>query len=309
MTDTGARTIAAGVPDRTARLALAALFAGALGISFAPIFVRLSEAGPSATAFWRMTLALPLLWLWTGQAGSGDASGRQALSSRPETLRDRLALSGAGLFIACDLLLWHLSILKTSVANATLLGNLAPIFVALGSWLLFGQRFSPVFLAGLATAVCGAVVLMGASFTLDPANLAGDALGLGAALFYAGYLLSVGRLRARFTTSSVMIWTGLSAAPVLLAAALLAGETLAPATLSGWAVLLGLAFLAHAGGQGLITQAMAHLPAAFSSVALLLQPVGAAFLAFLLLGETLRPAQAAGAAIVLGGILLAHRGL
>lgn len=308
MTDTGVRTIAAGVPDRTTRLALAALFAGALGISFAPIFVRLSEAGPSATAFWRMTLALPLLWLWTGQAGSGGAAGRQVLSSRPETLRDRLALAAAGLFIACDLLLWHLSILKTSVANATLLGNLAPIFVALGSWLLFGQRFSPVFLAGLATAVCGAAVLMGASFTLDPASLAGDALGLGAALFYAGYLLSVGRLRARFTTSAVMIWTGLSAAPVLLAAALLAGETLAPATLSGWAVLLGLAFLAHAGGQGLITQAMAHLPAAFSSVALLLQPVGAAFLAFLLLDETLRPVQAAGAAIVLGGILLAHRG-
>jgi hypothetical protein len=91
MTDTGARTIAAGVPDRTARLVPAALFAGALGISFAPVFVRLSEAGPSATAFWRMTLALalPLLRLWTGQAGSGDASGRQALSSGPETLRGR----------------------------------------------------------------------------------------------------------------------------------------------------------------------------------------------------------------------------
>lgn len=305
MTDTSARTLAPATPDRAARLALAALVAGALCISCAPILVRLSETGPTATAFWRMTLALPLLWLWTGRTGAAEAGSG---NGRAATSRDRLLLAAAGLFISCDLLLWHLSILKTSVANATLLGNLAPAFVALGSWALFGQRFSPTFLAGLATAILGAVLLMGASFTVAPANLAGDALGLGAAVFYAGYILLVGRLRARFGTAVIMIWTGMASAPVLLGAALLSDETMLPATIAGWSVLLALGFLAHAGGQGLITHAMAHLPAAFSSVALLLQPVGAACLAFLLLGESLGPMQAVGASVVMGGILLAHRG-
>ena len=49
-----------------AKLGLLALIIGAVGIAFAPIFVRLSELGPSATGFHRMFLALPVLWLWAG---------------------------------------------------------------------------------------------------------------------------------------------------------------------------------------------------------------------------------------------------
>ena len=91
------------------RIALLALFGGATAIGFAPIFVRLSQIGPSATAFWRLTLALPALWLW---AMLEKRSGGTCCSFASADYR---RLLGAGLFFAGNLAVWHWSI----VANAT----------------------------------------------------------------------------------------------------------------------------------------------------------------------------------------------
>lgn len=77
------------------------------------------------------------------------------------------------------------------------------------SWAVFKQRFSRTFIAGLALAIGGAVVLMGESLNLSLSHLFGDALGIVTAMFYAGYILSVGRLRAEFSTATIMTWTGL----------------------------------------------------------------------------------------------------
>ncbi|AWK86617.1 DMT family transporter [Azospirillum thermophilum] len=288
--------------DRTQRTALIALFAGALAIAFAPIFVRLSEVGPTATAFWRVALATPVLAAWM-------VAERPGFSRRsPTGFRDFAGLALAGVFLAGDLIIWHLSLRYTSVANSTLLANFAPMFVAPVSFLLFGERFRRSFLAGLAMAVAGAVLLMGQSFRLNADQLYGDALALLSATFYAGYILAIGRLRAAFTTATVMAWSSAITAVAVLPVALAFGETMLPASLDGWAVLAGLALVSHVGGQSLIAHALAHLPAAFSSVSLLLQPAGAAILAWVLFAEPLGALQAAGAAVILGGILLARRG-
>ena len=98
--------------------------------------------------------------------------------------------------------------------------------------------------------------------------------------------------------------TGLALLPVALAA----GEALLPATAAGWLPLIGLALVSHVLGQSLIAYALAQLPAAFSSVSLLLQPATAALLAWLLLAEPLGPLQGLGAAIVAAGIVIARRG-
>lgn len=289
--------------DRAQRIALIALLTGALGIAFAPIFVRLSELGPVATAFWRLGFAVPALWVWMALEPKGAGRAR-----RPSSLSDYGRLTAAGLFFAGDLAVWHWSIKYTSVANSTLLANFAPIFVTLVSWLVFKERFTRTFVLGLALALGGAVVLMGRSLQLSPDHLFGDALGLLTAVFYGGYILSVGRLRAEFSTATIMTWSGVVTGAALLPLALLSGESLIARTATGWAVLLGLALVSHAGGQSLIAYALAHLPAAFSSVSLLLQPAAAAVLAWVLLGEPLGALQAVGAAIVLTGILLARRG-
>lgn len=290
-------------PPRSGRLAIAALLLGAAAIGFAPIFVRISELGPTATAFWRLAFSLPALWLWYAlQRPKQPAAGHR---------RGRGGLAGfllAGLFFAGDLAVWHWSLHLTSVANATLLPNFAPVFVTLAGFLLFGERFSALFLAGMAIAVGGAMILMGESFELGPRQLLGDSLALSTALFYAGYIVTVGRLRARHGTARIMAWSGLFSAAALLPIAVLSGESLIADTAHGWLVLAALGLFSHALGQSLIAYALAHLPAAFSSVGLLLQPAIAALLAWLLLAEPIGPWQAAGAIVILAGIVLARRG-
>jgi len=281
--------------------ALAALLLGAGCIALSPIFVRLSEAGPTATAFWRVALAVPALWIFYLAREQG---GRARAGAGKWPL---LLLAGAA--FAGDLGFWHLSIELTSVANSTLLANLASIFVTLGAWVFLRQKPSGMFLAGLAAALAGVVLLVRSSVEFSGTALLGDALGVLTAMFYAGYIFAVKGLRDRGEGAlRLMAVTSTVTAVLLLPVALASGEQFLPATAMGWATLLGLALISHAAGQGLIAYALAHLRAAFSSVALLLQPVMASLFAWLLLAEALAPLQLAGAVIVLLGIYLARKG-
>jgi drug/metabolite transporter (DMT)-like permease len=280
--------------------ALAALFAGATCIALSPIWVRVADVGPTASAFWRVALAVPLLW-----AVAAFLPGAQAARNT----RERRLLAAAGLAFAGDLAFWHWSIQATSVANATLLANLSSIFVTLTTWLLWRERPRAQFLAGLALALAGVALLVRASLGFSSSALLGDGFGVITAMFYAWYLLTVKSLRdlGAATLRLMAVTTTLTAA-ILLPVALASGEAMLPAGPRGWLVLLGLAWVTHAGGQGLITYALAHLPAAFSSVGLLLQPVLAAAFAWVLLAEPLGALQIAGGAVVLAGIWLARRG-
>ena len=279
---------------------LFALFTGAIFISLSPIWVRVSEVGPTASAFWRVALAIPLLWILF----AFNSKGRKSLDKGQHIL-----LLATGLAFAGDLAFWHWSIQYTSVANSTLLANLASIFVTLAAWVLWRQRPSSLFLAGLAAALLGTGLLVRASLGFSPTALLGDALGVVTAMFYAWYLLSMKRLRdlGAATLQLMAVTTTLTAA-LLLPVAFASGETLLPPSATGWLKLLGLAWISHAAGQGLIAFALARLPAAFSAVGLLLQPVMAGVFAWLLLGEALVALQVAGGAVVLAGIYLAQRG-
>ena len=284
------------------RLAFVALLTGAVGIAFAPVFVRLSEVGPSATAFYRLLLALPVLWLWRIQERT-----RPGAPPCPASPGQYLQLALAGLLFAGDLALWHWSIKLTSVANATLFANFAPIFVTLGARLLFGERIGPSFIGALALALAGAVMVVGVSLRLTAEHVLGDALAVGAAVFYGGYMLCVKHLRRSFSTATILAWSGLASVAGLLLVALLSRESLLPADPRGWLVLIALALVSQVLGQGLIAHAFAHLPVSFSSLSLLLQPAVAALLAWFILHESLRPLQIVGGCVILGGIALATR--
>jgi len=281
-------------------LSLFALFAGAIFIALSPIWVRVSEVGPTASAFWRVCLAVPLLWILFFSLKTKETKGL------PAQFPMRLV---AGIAFAGDLAFWHWSIQYTTVANSTLLANLASIFVTLAAWLMWKQRPSGLFLAGLAAALLGVALLVRASWGSSPAALLGDGLGVVTAMFYAWYLLTVKGLRDRGAgTLWLMAVTTTITAIILFPVALASGEALLPGTGLGWWKLLGLAWISHAAGQGLIAYALAQLPAAFTSVGLLLQPVMAALFAWLLLAEPLSVLQVVGGAIVLTGILLARSG-
>jgi drug/metabolite transporter (DMT)-like permease len=279
------------------RLALAALAFGALVIAAAPILVRLAACGPAAAGFWRLAFATPLLALM--------ATGRNAAAigapSRPMAL--------AGIFFALDLACWHYGIRYTSVANATVLPNLTPVLVTLASWVFFKERPRPIFLLGMAAAVGGAVLMAGAApATEAPGSLPhlGDALSASTAVWYGLYFLAVRTARQGRPTLSVMLWSCIVGAPLLLLTALAMREPLLPATVLGWSAVLGLG-LAHVFGQGSIAWALGRLPASTASVTVLVQPVVAAALAYLIFREVLTPLQTAGGALALLGVVVAQQ--
>jgi len=290
--------------DRVARaadrrkLAIAALLAGATCIGTSALFVKVSEAGPVSTAFWRVFLALPFLWVWAWLAQRSAAPAARGNMSHG-------LMFAAGFFFAGDLAVWHSSIVLTSVANATLLANLAPIFVTLAAWLLWKKKPTLMFLAGLGAALAGVILLIGGDFSHTGKALLGDVLGVVTAMFYAAYQLAVTRLRGSVNTARVMAVSSVVTAALLLPLAWLSGETFFPATAAGWWKVFSLALISQVAGQSLIAYAMAHLPATLSSVGLLLQPVMAGLFAWILLGETLGAAAIAGGILVLIGIRIA----
>lgn len=290
---------------RRERIAILAIFIGAVTIAFAPILVRLSELGPMATGFHRFLLAIPLYWLIAANLPRTEqAEGDET----PRSIRDFLLIGMAGLYLAADIMAWHYSIQMTTVANSTLLANVAPVFVVLGGWLLFRTRVTGTYLIGLAAAMTGVFILSRASLSLSQDHFLGDLLGVLTAVFYAAYQMSVERLRRRFSTMTIMKFAIPVSALFMVPAALASGEELFPVTLAGWAFLITLAAGPQVFGQGLIAWALAHLPVAFASVSLLVQPVTAAAVAWLLFDEVIGPQQAIGGVIVLAGIVLARRG-
>ena len=281
------------------------LLLGGIAIAFAGIFMRLSDVSPLASAFWRMALAAPFLWAWAFAVRTQDQASRK----RTDFTR---ALALAGIYFAGDMGIWHLSLHYTTVSNATLLSNFAPIFIALWMWWAYKVRFARVFVIGMVIALVGAVMLVGpnaaSSDNFGGHQLWGDALGLSSAVFYAGYQLVIKDARSQYSTARLMAWSTSVTALALLPFALASSGAFWPASAVGWLPLLALALIAQIGGQTVIAYASAHLPASLSSVSLLIQPLTATIAAWILFHEAIGPLQMAGGALLLWGIYLSKRG-
>jgi len=234
---------AAGVATEEQRryaVAVAALVAGAVAMGASVLFVRWADVGPYASAFWRVFLALPFLWGWMRLEGPPQ---RLALD-RPILL--------AGLFFTGDLFFWHLAILGTTVANATFLATTAPIWVALGAWLVLGETVGARILAGLALCILGGFALIGESYGFAPQRLAGDLFGIATALFFGCYVLSVRAGRARHGAAALMFCSTAITAACLFVIALAFEPRILPQSLAGAGALVALALISQVGGQGLV---------------------------------------------------------
>lgn len=273
--------------------ALGVLVLGACIIGLSPILVRLAEAGPAAAGFWRLAFALPFLAVLNRRA-----VGR--IGAPP-----RIAL-WAGLFFALDLGFWHYSIRYTSVTNATVLSNLTPVAVTAFAWIFLKQRPRALFLVAVAAAVGGAWLMAiekgGGGLRNQPL---GDALAVLTAVWYSLYFLTMAEGRKTEGASRLMFWVSIVGAPMMLVAALGLGEPLFPAGPMGWAACVGLGLM-HVTGQGSIAWAMGRLPTSTASVVVLVQPVVAAWLGWVLFAEPLGPLQGLGAAVTLAGVVLAQ---
>jgi drug/metabolite transporter (DMT)-like permease len=264
----------------------------AMGIS--PIFVRLADVGPFASAFWRVALALPALYAWMRLAETAPARR----FATPTIL--------AGLAFAGDLLFWHSAILRTSVANATFFATTAPIWVVGFGWMLFGRRVGKATLLGLALCLLGGAALVAQSLRFSPSHALGDGFGLVTGLFFGLYFLAVEAARRTTSAARATFEASVVTAVVLLAVALSTEPRLFPASLSGVLALLAMSWVSHAGGQGLLTVALGRLPATFSSLVIFLEAVFAAVFALVLLAEPISAAQAIGGLLIMAGIYIAR---
>ena len=286
-------------PAAAARDALApfaALVAGALAMGASPIFVRLADVGPFASAFWRVALALPLLYAWTRLSDAREPHGVQF--SRAAIL--------SGLAFSGDLFFWHLAILHTSVANATFFATTAPIWVVLFGWFLFRRRATAGVLAGLGLCLIGGTALLAQSFELKPAGALGDVFGIATGVFFGLYFLAVQAARKTASAARLTFEATLITAAILFVVAFTAERSMLPHTIRGFAALFAMAWISHCGGQGLLSIALGHLPAAFSSLVIFLEAIAAAGFGYLILGEPVTWVQVLGGLAILAGIFVAR---
>lgn len=274
-----------------------ALVAGIVCIAWSALFVRWTDIPGPASAFYRM-LVPALVLLPTGLL----ERDRPRVSGRTLWI---IALGG--LFFALDLALYNTSILKTSAANATLLGNNSPIVVGLLTWLVFGRKPQAAFWMGLLMAIGGTVVILWADLGRLTKLGIGDLMALGAAACFAVYLLVTERVRTSTGTLEFLRLAMVASTLALLAINLMLGISLRlPHGRTLWAVL-GLGLISQLGGYLALTYALGHLPATITSISLLTQGPLTALLAAVLLSEPITWPQILGGAMVLAGVGLAHR--
>lgn len=285
-------------PTAGAARAWLALAFAAVALGLSAIFVKWAAVPGAVNGFYRMSLAAALL-----AAPALREAGRLASVSRRHV---GLAVL-AGLLFACDLTAWNTGVLVGSATNATLLANTAPVWVALGATLLFGERLRPAFWLGLATAVVGVVVVVGNDAVRHPSLAAGDLLGLVAGFFYGAFFLP--SQRAREGLPALFAWwvAAVASAFGLLAASLALGQPLLGHPPRSWLWLVAVALVTQVGGYLSINFALGHLPASLVSPVLLIQPVLTALFAVPLLGERLSGIQVLGGLVVLAGIAVVRR--
>jgi len=275
-----------------------ALATGILALSFSAMFVRWANAPGPVTGFYRVFLSSLLL--------------------TPFFLRDYRAQRDihhsnvlypvlAGLFTAGDFALWNTSVQYTTAANATLLGNTAPLWVALGAWLLFREKLTGRFWLGLGLALAGATLILGTDFFLHPRLGIGDLMAIGTGMFYGGYFLSTQRSRKHFNPLKHLWLMGVSASFGLLLINLALGNPITGFSTQSWLVFFLTAIVSQIIGYFSLTYALGHLPAAVVSPTMIGQPIMTAILAIPLLGEIPTALQVTGGIIALAGIYIVNQ--
>ncbi|WP_421790524.1 DMT family transporter [Hyphobacterium sp.] len=288
--------------DKSVLIGLIMLIAGAVAIGMAAPLVKLSELGPQTVGFWRMALAIPLAFLW--MLFDKNPPVRE---DTPSGVRKWIYLALPGMLFAGDLAFWHAGIKITTVANATFLANLQPVFVVLAAWLIFKENITRQFLMAAALAVFGAALLSVSNLTVAPERWPGDLLSMGTAVWYAAYILAVRQARRFASTGTVIFWTVLVSSPILCLAALGFGEEIWPNTQTDWLVLIGLAVGVQIIGQGGVAFGLGRVPAPVASIIILIQPVVASMAGWLMFNEAFTTLQFGGAALVLAGVYWVQR--
>ena len=274
---------------------------GAMLIGFAPIFVKWSNLSPSAILFWRMLIALPFLITF-------NFLKNNQILFRVKNKKTILYSLIAALAFTVDLVLWHYSMNITSVSNATIIVNSAPIFVAILAFLIFKEIPQKGFISSFLVTYVGIIGLIIFSNNYTNGKMIGDILCILAALGYGIYLLIISKL-GKETSLNIIFYTTLFCCLFSIIPMSFESGLSFPQTHFEWANLILLAFLCQFGGQFLITFGIGRISASSGSIGLLMQPLTATILATIIFSEILNSMQIVFCLITLLGIYKARTGL
>ena len=279
-------------------LAYVSLGLGVLALSFSAMFVRWAGVPGPVTAFYRMFLSVFLLApIFAPRVKQNPALTRSAI----------LFPLLAGAFTACDLGLWTTALDYTTVSNATLLGNTSPLWVALGTWLVFRQKLPRPFWLGLLLALTGAALILGTDFLLHPRFGIGDVMAIFTGFFYGLYFLMTEKSRAYFDSIQHIWLVGIGASLTLFLINRALGHTLTGFSAQTWLVFISTAIVSQLIGYMSMAYAQGHLPASVVAPTMILQPVLSTILAIPFFGEIPSLWQALGGVIALAGIYIINR--
>lgn len=266
---------------------------GIVCISFSPILVKTADASPIVCAFYRIFFAWICLLPYCLYKRNLKMAGKDIV----------LALIG-GLVFASDIAVWNLSLKMISATVSTLLANLAPVWVGLLSYLLFGKRSGWLFWLGTGIAVAGMVVLVGYANLLHLQLNLGIIYALISSFLYSTYILITKNILKRIDTIPFMFYNMLAAGIFLLIITLATGKDLFHYNAVTWISLVSMGIVCQLAGWITINYAISYLESTKVSIALLSQTVVAGILAAFMLSETLALKEIIGSVIVLAGIVV-----
>lgn len=269
----------------------ASLIIGILCISFSPIFVKLTNASPITSGFYRIFLAWLCLLPYC-----------LAKNNLKIARKDLLIAILGGVIFASDIAVWNLSLIKISATVSTLIANLAPVWVGLMTWLIFKKQAGRLFWIGTGLAIIGMIILVGYQHLISLEFNIGIPLAVLASLFYAIYIVITRGILQKISTVTFMFYNMLAGSVFLLIVNLVLQNEMVHFPLSGWLCFLGMGVLCQLAGWLTINHSLRFLESTKVSIALLSQTVIAGFLAIWFLHETLELNEIIGSVIVLAGI-------
>lgn len=296
--------------------AYAALICGVLAMVLSPLFIRWSEAPGLVTAFYKMFIAPLILtpvviyaarkeivqFVVSLRSGVSDGGGNPLL--RLSVFVFPLA---AGFFSAMDHGLWATALGMTSVANATLLNNLSPVWVGLFSLVVWREKLKSGFWLGLAAAFLGTALVLGSNLFSGGGLSGGDLLAILSSAFYGGFFL-FSRKGRKVLSVLYFLWSFSAAgAACLFVATRLFGMPLTGYSLRTDLIFLATSLVVQLTAYACITYALGVLPASIVAPTMVLQPVLTALVAIPFAGEGLGIAQVVGGLMTLGGIWVVNK--
>ena len=278
----------------------ALLFVGVVAVSFAAIFIRLADAPPLVIATYRLAIASAVLVPFA-------LIRFKRTPSRKLARGDMLLILLSSVFVALHFALWITSLSYTSIASAVILVTAHPVFIAIISYFIWGERLTKLMVLGIGAALVGTLFISWGGFALSLDALLGNVLALLAAFAMGAYLLIGRQLRERINILNYLALIYTCAAVILLMATVVSGCSLSGYSSTTYTMIVLLALVPQLIGHSSLNLALRFMPATFVSVAILGEPVGATALGYFILGEVPTAVEILGGLLILGGIFMVLR--